>query len=34
MTITVEWKVADLPATTVEVDASAIRRAGLQSQKL
>ena len=34
MTMTFEWSVGRVPATTVEVDASAIHRAGVQSKKL
>jgi hypothetical protein len=34
MTVTVDWQAAGIPSTTVEVDASAIHRAGLTSTKL
>jgi len=34
ITITVQWPAAGIALTTVEIDASAIRRAGLSSQNL
>jgi hypothetical protein len=34
MTLTIQWDRANIPSTTVEIDASAIRRAGLSSKKL
>jgi hypothetical protein len=34
MTLTVQWARAAIPSTSVEIDASAIRRAGLTSKKL
>jgi hypothetical protein len=34
MTLTVQWDRADIPSTTVEIDTSAIRQAGLSSGKL
>jgi len=34
VTVTVAWAMAGLPATSAEIDASAIHRAGLQSKKL